>query len=890
MAFVTDQQTLDDLNIFGKHGSDSVYQIFNRTITRGGAMLLEDMFRYPLSDEHAINRRINIVQYFAKNGTVFPFSSSDFDLIEPYLNSKDERTRLSAQEQTITAKLSNLVAVDANTLMIHKGIIALSELFAQVKAFINALEPESSHPYHADKGEIALLLNEAAFKDVLNRSSKLKWSTAELAEYDAIFRFRHRDLVLKLMHYLYDLDIYITLAKVASERGFTFPKAHTENYTRVDGLYHPQVKNPVPNSIEISPKSNVVFLTGANMAGKSTFMKSLSVALYLAHMGFPVAASSMEFTVLDGIYTTINLPDDLGMGASHFYAEVLRAKKVAAALKTKRLFVVFDELFRGTNVKDACEATIAFTTAFAAKRDSIFVISTHIIEAADTLREKCDNINFVYLPTLMNGTQPVYTYQLKQGISADRHGMIIIKNEGILDLLAEKTANPKKEVVENFIADKQSLTDLNLLGKYKSNSIFNLFNKTVTSGGERLLQEMFQHPLTDANKINTRSKHFSFFQQQQLSFPFKKETFALAENYLEIGTSGNYFASTTSITLKKLQDVFLRDDTYKGIHEGLLASISVLNAFQYFLQRLNIEVSWVYNEERDKLLAIFGDKRLVWLRAEKKTNELSFSQIIRYDYLLRHTMRKEMVFVLDSIYRLDVYLAVANTAKERGFAYPEALSKEINVLRSTALWHPSLLNGIANPVSLHQDQNMIFLTGANMAGKSTFMKAFGIAIYLAHMGFPVAAKDMQFSVMDGLYSSINVADDLNMGYSHFYAEVLRVKKVATEVGQRKNLVVLFDELFKGTNVKDAYDATLAATEAFSNYRNCFFIISTHIIEVGEALRNSKSNLQFAYLPTVLEGNRPKYTYNLKNGITKDRQGMMIIENEGILEMLQEPIL
>ncbi|MNX66957.1 DNA mismatch repair protein MutS [compost metagenome] len=253
-------------------------------------------------------------------------------------------------------------------------------------------------------------------------------------------------------------------------------------------------------------------------------------------------------------------------------------------------------------------------------------------------------------------------------------------------------------------------------------------------------------------------------------------------------------------------------------------------------------------------------------------------------------MRKEMVFVLDSIYRLDVYLAVANTAKERGFAYPEALSKEINVLRSTALWHPSLLNGIANPVSLHQDQNMIFLTGANMAGKSTFMKAFGIAIYLAHMGFPVAAKDMQFSVMDGLYSSINVADDLNMGYSHFYAEVLRVKKVATEVGQRKNLVVLFDELFKGTNVKDAYDATLAATEAFSNYRNCFFIISTHIIEVGEALRNSKSNLQFAYLPTVLEGNRPKYTYNLKNGITKDRQGMMIIENEGILEMLQEPIL
>jgi Mismatch repair ATPase (MutS family) len=63
------------------------------------------------------------------------------------------------------------------------------------------------------------------------------------------------------------------------------------------------------------------------MAGKSTFMKSVSIAMYLAHAGFPVAAQQMQFAVLDGAYTTINLPDNLGMGASHFYAEVLRLKK-----------------------------------------------------------------------------------------------------------------------------------------------------------------------------------------------------------------------------------------------------------------------------------------------------------------------------------------------------------------------------------------------------------------------------------------------------------------------------------------------------------------------------------------------------------------------------------
>jgi len=162
------------------------------------------------------------------------------------------------------------------------------------------------------------------------------------------------------------------------------------------------------------------------------------------------------------------------------------------------------------------------------------------------------------------------------------------------------------------------------------------------------------------------------------------------------------------------------------------------------------------------------------------------------------------------------------------------------------------------------------------------MKSLGIAVYLAHLGFPVAADAMEFSVKDGLYSSINVSDNLNLGYSHFYAEVQRVKTVAQQVSAGHDLVVIFDELFKGTNVKDAYDATLAVTESFSGYRNCCFVVSTHIIEVGEALKTPGDHIRFAYLPTVMDGHVPRYTYRLAAGITSDRHGMMIIENEKIL--------
>jgi hypothetical protein len=63
------------------------------------------------------------------------------------------------------------------------------------------------------------------------------------------------------------------------------------------------------------------------------------------------------------------------------------------------------------------------------------VISTHIIEAADVLKAATPNVRFVFLPTRMNGNMPVYTYTLEEGVTDDRHGMIIINNEGILDIL-----------------------------------------------------------------------------------------------------------------------------------------------------------------------------------------------------------------------------------------------------------------------------------------------------------------------------------------------------------------------------------------------------------------------------------------------------------------------
>jgi DNA mismatch repair protein MutS len=429
MSLVIDKQTLDDLNIFGKRGNDSVYSIYNRTHTRGGAAILEQFFRYPLSDVDSINKRSGIIRFFKDQQIGFPFKSDLFDAAEQYLENTDERSRLSQGDNTLGRKFNNMIGADTEYQQKVKGMVSVVEILITLHAFVHSITP-----YADDVQEMKDLLKVVMVQEKL----PFKPDYEKAVEYDRLFRFVHREPIKKILHHIYTLDVYISVATVAIQRGFIFPTALESelHIMNVEGVYHPKLTKAVPNNLHMAPGSNIVFLTGANMAGKSTFMKSLGIALFLAHTGFPVPAQKMEFSVCDALLTTINLPDDLNMGYSHFYTEVLRVKKMAVQLgKSKNLFIIFDELFRGTNVKDAYEATVAITAAFAESPNCNFVVSTHIMEAGETLMKQCSNINFVFLPTRMEGETPVYTYTLEKGITEDRHGMIIINNEGILDIL-----------------------------------------------------------------------------------------------------------------------------------------------------------------------------------------------------------------------------------------------------------------------------------------------------------------------------------------------------------------------------------------------------------------------------------------------------------------------
>lgn len=417
MAFHTDEQTITDLGIFEKRGNNGIYDLYNRTHTRGGELILKEMFLAPLSDTEAISRRSNIIKSFARLKKAFPFSSALFDITEKYIKDPDH------------AKL--------NDKEIQQGVSSVISLILQTREFTGSTEVKNIAAYAEELAEITSLVNAPALEPTLREKENARLSFAAVAAYDNLFRVRERDRIAQLLRRIYYLDVYLSVAGIAAERQFVFPLAREKGQCmlKLEGVYHPSLQHPVGNNVSMSPAEHVIFLTGANMAGKSTFLRSVGTALYVAHVGFPVAAVSMEFSVMDGMYTTINLPDNLGIGASHFYAEVLRVKKVATELnRGKALFIVFDELFRGTNVKDAHEATVAITSAFSRKKNSMFIISSHIVEAGEDLKQQ-STIGFLYLPTRMNGHTPEYTYTLERGITDDRHGMIIIRNENILETL-----------------------------------------------------------------------------------------------------------------------------------------------------------------------------------------------------------------------------------------------------------------------------------------------------------------------------------------------------------------------------------------------------------------------------------------------------------------------
>lgn len=169
------------------------------------------------------------------------------------------------------------------------------------------------------------------------------------------------------------------------------------------------------------------------MSGKSTFLKTVSLCVYLGNLGLGIPASKGIIPSFTEFSIVINKRDDILNGYSHFMTEILNLKNIVLkAAEGKQYFAVFDELFNRTNIQDALEICKTTINGLSTYPHSFFFVSTHIQELKDLTK---DTISTYYLDCDLILNTPTFMYKLKEGWSDTKVGRILFKKEGLNKLL-----------------------------------------------------------------------------------------------------------------------------------------------------------------------------------------------------------------------------------------------------------------------------------------------------------------------------------------------------------------------------------------------------------------------------------------------------------------------
>lgn len=216
-----------------------------------------------------------------------------------------------------------------------------------------------------------------------------------------------------------------------------------------------------------------------------------------------------------------------------------------------------------------------------------------------------------------------------------------------------------------------------------------------------------------------------------------------------------------------------------------------------------------------------------------KLEEKLYKMLIEYlsNYLMQFSDTAK------SIAEIDALVSLANAAVKYGFCKP-VVSKNLHKIEIEGGFHPVVKHFvkegdfITNDTMLDEgDNQMMIITGPNMAGKSTYMRQVAIITFLAHIGSFVPAKSAQISVTDRIFTRVGASDDLAFGQSTFMVEMTEVANILANATD-KSLVIL-DEIGRGTSTFDGLSIAWAVVEYIAKKLNCKTLFATHYHELSE---------------------------------------------------------
>lgn len=236
---------------------------------------------------------------------------------------------------------------------------------------------------------------------------------------------------------------------------------------------------------------------------------------------------------------------------------------------------------------------------------------------------------------------------------------------------------------------------------------------------------------------------------------------------------------------------------------------------------------------------------------------------------------------LKVIGEIDAYCSLATFAYNHpDYVYPKITSVPFEI-KAKALGHP-LMNRekcVRNDIDIEKRPFFIIITGANMAGKSTYLRTVGVNYLLACIGLPVWAEEMELYPAQ-LITSLRTSDSLTDNESYFFAELKRLKMIITKLEAGEELFIILDEILKGTNSIDKQKGSLALLKQFILLQ-ANGIIATHDLALGSLATSFPENIRNYCFEADICNNELSFSYQMRSGIAQNMNACFLMKKMGI---------
>lgn len=229
-----------------------------------------------------------------------------------------------------------------------------------------------------------------------------------------------------------DMEELMSFAVLARTREVSYPQVGDNERVHVDArnMRHPLIKPDVVVENDACFKGGATIITGSNMSGKTTFLRTLGINLVLAYAGAPVCAAYMEADIMK-IFTSMRVTDDVSNGISTFYAEILRIKTMVEYKKKDRpMLCLIDEIFKGTNSADRIVGATQVIRKLSGVR-SMTLVSTHDFELCDLKGDDGVPAANYHFEEYYEGDQLKFDYKKKDGRCTTTNAMAILHMAGL---------------------------------------------------------------------------------------------------------------------------------------------------------------------------------------------------------------------------------------------------------------------------------------------------------------------------------------------------------------------------------------------------------------------------------------------------------------------------